>query len=75
LDLNHLQERSWQSGHLEKNTKLTPSLFKDLLSNKIKRLDVQKAVFDVKRFVSNRTTLDIWSNQYFLDLAEKIQIV
>jgi predicted nucleotidyltransferase component of viral defense system len=74
LDLTHLQERAWQSGHLEKNVLMTKELFFELLKNKIVKLDVSTAYFDAKRFVLNPDSLNMWSKQYFLDLSEKISL-
>jgi predicted nucleotidyltransferase component of viral defense system len=74
LDLIHLQERAWQSGHFDKNKTMTKELFFELLKNKIMKLDVGAAYFDAKRFVLNSESLNIWSKQYFLDLSEKISL-
>jgi predicted nucleotidyltransferase component of viral defense system len=73
LDLTHLETRAWESGHLQPEKKLTPTLFKEILNKKINGLDIDGARFDVQRFVSNPAELNIWSRQYFLDLAAKVK--
>lgn len=74
LDLTHLQERARQSGHLDKNERMTKEKMSSLLHDRISRLDVVDAYFDVKRFVHNASDLAIWSKQYFLDLGAMIKI-
>jgi predicted nucleotidyltransferase component of viral defense system len=74
LDIMHLQERAWQSGHISKKEKLNATKLKNLLDAKIKKLDVKNAMFDVRKFVQQPASLDIWSTQYFLDLVKGIKI-
>jgi predicted nucleotidyltransferase component of viral defense system len=74
LDLTHLQERAWQSGHLDKNETMTKEKLSSLLKDRISRLDVDGAYFDAKRFVHNPADLKIWSKQYFQDLGGMIKV-
>ncbi len=74
LDLVHLQERAWQSGHLDRNLLMTKELLMQLLEQKIMKLDIDAAYFDAKRFVQNGAELSIWSKQYFMDLTALIRL-
>jgi predicted nucleotidyltransferase component of viral defense system len=75
IHLAHFEERAKQSGSLISKTKLTPKKFLTLLKEKIDSIDVEASKDDIARFVFNPNDLNIWSKQYFLDLAEKIRFV
>lgn len=47
--------------------------FIDLLHNHLETTDIQQVKADVLPFVKNPRDLDIWSNEYFLQLAQRIQ--
>lgn len=71
LHLAHLEERArqsmdWQSGVLSR-----PGLMQ-LLSDRIDLLDVEAAKRDVSPFIKAASSLDIWSQDYFMDLAERV---
>ena len=68
LDFKHLQERihEFSGAEVDKDT------FMALLREKLATTDIEKVKEDVKGFVDNPRELDIWSNDYFLQLADKI---
>ncbi|MBS7325508.1 MAG: nucleotidyl transferase AbiEii/AbiGii toxin family protein [Thiopseudomonas sp.] len=72
LNLPHFNERAMQSHSIEKP--LSENEFKQLLTDKIKNTDLENAKQDVERFLTDKSVLDIWSPDYFCQLAEKIQI-
>ena len=72
LDLAHFSERARQSGHLD-SADLSPTDFLALLQRRIKTLDVASARQDVARFVKEPKALDIWSQDYFLQLSGMIR--
>ncbi len=74
INLMHLQERAKQSGNLDESVTLTPPILKQLLFEKIKTLNFVKVKDDISRFVFNPGELNIWSQQYFIDLCEKLKI-
>ena len=75
MNLAHLEARAKQSGHLPIDAELDISAFKKLITDKINNLNIQFAKDDIGRFVFNNADLNLWSKQYFLDLAEKIKFV
>lgn len=75
LHLEHLIERARQSGHWPTDQAFSPESLQGLLSDRIARLDVAKARLDIERFLADPQPLDIWSQDYFRDLAQRIQIV
>lgn len=73
LNLYHFAERARQSGHLSEAV-LTAEDFLPMLEERIRRLDVNSARQDVARFVKVPSQLDIWSQEYFLQLAKMIRM-
>jgi predicted nucleotidyltransferase component of viral defense system len=76
LRLNELTDRGLNSGHIKtKNTSISQKEFKLLIKNRIDSLDVENAKRDIEGFISNPQDLNIWSKQYFHDLAALIKFV
>lgn len=73
LNLIHFHRRAQDSGDWQKST-LSKEEFMELLENKIKSISIEKVKADVRPFVGNVKQLDIWSKQYFLDLAGMIKL-
>jgi hypothetical protein len=74
LNLAHFCERARQSGDLELAT-LQPEAFLAMLQARIRTLDVDSARRDVVRFVRDAAALNIWSQDYFLQLAAMIRFI
>nr|WP_298164644.1 nucleotidyl transferase AbiEii/AbiGii toxin family protein [uncultured Pseudomonas sp.] len=72
LSLQHFAERARQSGDVSETT-LTTEAFLSMLEARILGLDVNSARQDVARFIKTPTQLEIWSQNYFLQLARMIQ--
>lgn len=72
LNLAHLEMRARQSGNLSCDS-LTPELFNTWLTQRIEQLDVQSAKSDVQRFLADTQVLDIWSRDYFMQLAKRVK--
>jgi predicted nucleotidyltransferase component of viral defense system len=75
LHVPHLQERMRQSGHWNKNKPLSSLDVINLLTDTIQSLDVKQAKEDVRSFVRDPRTLDIWSKEFFISLLSRIQMV
>ncbi|WP_219841012.1 nucleotidyl transferase AbiEii/AbiGii toxin family protein [Pseudomonas sp. N040] len=73
LNLQHFAERARQSGDLAAPV-LSAEEFRALLEARIHTLDVNSARQDVVRFIKTPEQLDIWSQDYFLQLARMIRI-
>ncbi|MBU2497380.1 MAG: nucleotidyl transferase AbiEii/AbiGii toxin family protein [Proteobacteria bacterium] len=75
LHLHHLEQRMRQTGNWEGDAPLTPERFKGLLAETIKKLDVEKTRKEVEPFVKRPENLSLWSREFFLDVASRIQFV
>lgn len=72
LHLAHLAQRARQSGDWGGAT-MTQADLKTLLQQRIQTLDIDQARADVRPFLRDASTLDIWSTRYFHDLAAKVK--
>ena len=69
LDFTHLNKRILQLNreHISKD------LFLDKLKKRLSTADINQVKADVLPFVRNPKELDIWSNDYFIQLAGMIK--
>ena len=70
FDFTHLAERCKQFN----NEDITPELFKEKLIERLSTADIKQVKEDVLPFVRNPKELDIWSNDYFIQLAGMVRI-
>ena len=70
LDFAHLAERFKQFNGED----ITPESFKEKLIERLSTADIKQVKEDVLPFVRNPKELDIWSNDYFVQLAEMVHI-
>ena len=70
LDFAHLAERCKQFN----GENITPELFKEKLIERLSTADIKQVIEDGLPFVRNPKELDIWSNDYFVQLAEMVRI-
>lgn len=80
LDTKHLKARLSQScKYLEANDikipdELTKENIKNLLLQRIERLDVTKAKKDVQPFIKDIKEIELWSKEFFIAIIENIKI-
>ena len=70
LDFAHLAERCKQFNGED----ITPESFKNKLIERLSTADIKQVKEDVLPFVRNPKELDIWSNDYFVQLAEMVKM-
>jgi predicted nucleotidyltransferase component of viral defense system len=75
LNLNHLDARMIQSGHRKWDGKLTSALFRELIIERIKELDVTSAKDDVRRFLPHSADISIWTKEFFIAVSDMIRFV
>ena len=69
LNFNHLKTRSAEFNEIE----LTKENFMDLLRERLATADIEQVKLDVMPFIINPQDLEIWSNDYFLQLADRLK--
>ncbi len=70
LDFTHLQARAREFNGIELDT----DNFKQLLHDRMASTDIEAIKKDVLPFVKKPSELDIWSNDYFIQLAQMIRL-
>ena len=68
LDFDHLRVRTKEFNDID----LTKELFLELLKERISKADIDVVKADVIPYIIDKRELDIWSNDYFLQLADMI---
>lgn len=72
LDLDHFLLRAQDNGDWQFET-INEAQVIQLLEEKIKSVNFASVKEDVVRFISDSSVLDIWGEQYFLDLIKKLK--
>ncbi len=71
LNFKHLQVRAKEFNGID----LTIEEFQNLLRERLSSGDIQSVKADVEPFIINKQELEIWSNDYFLQLADRIRFL
>ncbi|MES1224349.1 MAG: nucleotidyl transferase AbiEii/AbiGii toxin family protein, partial [Bacteroidota bacterium] len=74
LHLEHLVIRSVQSGDWKKKS-MSRKEFSQLLTHKIDQVSIDAIKDDIVRFIPEDNPLEIWSRNYFKELARRIRFV
>ena len=74
LDLHHLEVRMRQSGHYESDESLTQERFRRIIDERISNLDVIQAKADVERFLTDASSVEVWSRDFFRAVAGKVKV-
>lgn len=73
LNLKHFALRAKDSGDWNRDT-ITEIEFRELLTEKIDTVNMQYIKADIKRFIRDQSTLEIWSPKYFHELAGHLKV-
>ena len=74
LHLEHFVSRSIQSGDWKKET-VSREQFTQLLNDKIDKVSMDDIKEDIVRFIPDDQPLEIWSRDYFKELAKRIRFL
>lgn len=72
LNLEHLCHRINHFGNVPNKNIITQDDLQKLLLKKIDEIDLQQAIDDIKTFIKNPESLEIWSKDYFKFLVSKM---
>lgn len=72
LNLSHFAQRACQTKHLTSNT-ISKEDFKAILKDRIHKVDFNSAAKEVSSFINNPESVNIWSKEYFLQIADLIE--
>lgn len=75
VKLSYLREKSVQSGHIKPSDLKTESDLKYMLYKRFKSIDFEDAKKDIRPFIKDSKELDVWSKDFFEQIAEKIKVL
>ncbi|MBW2167751.1 MAG: nucleotidyl transferase AbiEii/AbiGii toxin family protein [Deltaproteobacteria bacterium] len=75
VGLKHLENRMKQTGHLEVNESLTEEILKQRLQERIGSTDFNNAKKDVENLLKDPSSLELWSEEFFKVICEKIKTI
>jgi len=74
LNLAHLEARMRQSGDYRGHAALDEKDIRSMLERRIHGLDLAAARSEVERFVVDPAALDVWSEEFFCSVADRIRV-
>jgi len=75
LHISHLEQRMRQAGHWAGTLPLTEADFRSLLVQRIEHVDIDQIRREVEPLVKDVASLEIWSREFFLDVASRVRMV
>lgn len=75
VHLGHLEAKMRQSGDYSDHAPLTRATLVDMLRDAAGKLDVAQARKEVERFLRDRRAVEVWSNDFFCQIADRIDVV
>ena len=74
VNMRHLKARLVDSGFIEEGFNLTREALITMLGNRFASIDYEQAKQDVQPFVKDKTKLEIWSAEFFIEITKGIAI-
>ena len=75
LHVAHLEQRMRQSGHWQGEEPLSEVVVRGLLDHAIESLDVERARREVEPFLQDPASLELWSREFFREVAFRVRFV
>jgi len=74
VNLKHLEARLKQTKTIDENIKLSKDFLINILEKRFDEIDYDIAKSDVRPFIKDQATLDLWSNNFFKSITEQIKV-
>jgi predicted nucleotidyltransferase component of viral defense system len=74
LSIKHLENRMKQTKHINENDSLTESDLKQKIRERIKNTDWNNAKKDVENLIKDKSSLELWSNDFFNVICDRIKV-
>jgi len=75
VNLKHLKAKLVQSKYIVEDFDLNIESLRDLLNERFAKLDYNRAKKDVEPFIKDISKLNVWSEEFFIDITKKLQAV
>lgn len=73
VNLDNLKAKLVQSNYIKEDFNLTIETLKELLNERFANMDFLQAKEDVLPFVRDKSKLDLWSKEFFIEITKKLQ--
>ncbi len=73
--LAHLQSRMEQTGHWDPEKKLNLTALQELLTDRFESIDFEQAKSDVRPFIKDANALDLWSQEFFVSMIDRLKVL
>lgn len=73
LHLAHLEARMRDSGHYTKERPLDAQAVKELLDARIAAVNVRQIAAEVAPFLSDPSSIAVWSREFFASVVERVR--
>ncbi len=74
VNLKHLETRLKQTKTIEADVQLTRALLIELLDKRLDQIDYDIAKSDIRPFIKDQNSLDLWSCDFFKSITNHIQV-
>lgn len=74
VNLRHLESRLKQTKTIEDNITLTRKLLIEILEKRFDQIDYDIAKSDVRPFIKDQSTLELWSRAFFKSITKHIKV-
>ena len=74
VNLKHLESRLKQTKTIDKEVKLSRDLLIDILEKRFDQIDYDIAKSDVRPFIKDQSSLDLWSREFFKSITKQIKV-
>jgi len=74
VNLKHLEARLKQTKTIEEEINLTRELLIEILEKRFEHIDFEMAKSDIRPFIKDQSTLDIWSSDFFKSISKNIEV-
>ena len=73
VNIELIRNKLLESNYIEKNSEFNIDILKEMLIKKFNEIDYQDAKEDVKPFIKDVNSLNIWSKEFFVSITEKLK--
>ncbi|MDD4000141.1 MAG: nucleotidyl transferase AbiEii/AbiGii toxin family protein [Bacilli bacterium] len=73
INLKHLEARLKQTMTIEHDVILTKELLIEILNKRFNSIDFENAQQDIKPFIKDQSTLELWNKEFFKEITKNIK--
>ena len=73
VNLDNLKAKLVQSKFIDEDYSLTIDSLKDLLNTRFSNMDFEQAKEDVLPFIKDKSRLDLWSKEFFIEITKNLR--